>query len=356
MCNLKFTRTTAINYYSIILNYRPFFLIYYCIFNTINILLLLKLRINNINIKKNITIKKKHQKNIKSIKINNVIERKKDFPFRNGILSVYNTNRPGYNLKFKFDTYIISMMISGHKTIISKNTKLEFFPNFIFIPEKNFHVNIPNANYRNPTECYVLYIKPDFLEKIYFELMNRNHTYKSNLNEKICHYISNDISEVESFYRLCKSLEHCNSELDEDINEYILKEFLTRLLQTNAKQLLIQNFQNSITDKAIEKAILYIKLNFNNNITINDLTEVSGIGKTNFFKRFNDCLNMSPVNFIIKERIAHSKKIMLNGESLQIVAYNSGFNTYEHFYKSFKKFEGITPMDYKKMKCKSNIY
>ena len=76
--------------------------------------------------------------------------------------------------------------------------------------------------------------------------------------------------------------------------------------------------------------------------------EASGIGKTNFFKRFNDSLNMSPVSYIMKERIELSKKIILDSDSLQTTAYQSGFNTYEHFYKSFKKFEGITPMNFKK--------
>ena len=279
------------------------------------------------------------------------IERKTDYTFRHGTLYVYDTNAPCSNLEFRFDSYVISMMEAGHKTVISENVKVEFFPDFIYIPEKNekHFVSIPNATFNNPTKCYLLNVDPDFLESLYFELVKKNVQYQFQTQQELTHFITNNNGSVDSFRRLCKGIECSNAtQLEDDVIEYMLKEFLLRLFQSDAKKLLVKNFQSSLADKAIQRALLFIKLNLAGNITIDQLTEVSGIGKTNFFKRFNNCLSMSPVTYIMKERIELSKKIILDAESLQTTAYQSGFNTYEHFYKSFKKFEGITPMNFKK--------
>lgn len=291
--------------------------------------------------------------------MNTFIERKTEYSFRHGSLHVYDTNTPCDNIKFQFDSYVISMMVTGHKTVISKKMKVEFFPDFIYIPEKNEEhtISISNATFNNPTKCYLLDVDANFLESLYFELVKKSNQYQFQPEIELSHFITNGDGAVNSFRRLCKNIElNHNNPLEEDINEFMLRELILRLCQTEAKQLLIKNFQNSLPDKAIEQALFFIKLNLSRNITIEDLTEISGIGKTSFFKRFNDCLHMSPVTYIMKERIEFSKKIILYADSLQTVAYQSGFNTYEHFYKSFKKLEGTTPMNFKKkLEMSSNV-
>ena len=278
------------------------------------------------------------------------VERKTEHPFRHGLLHVYDTNTPCRDLKFEFDSFMISMMVAGHKTVKSENVKVEFFPNFIYIPEKDqvHSVDIPNATLNNPTKCYLLSVNPNYLEELYFELIERNISYKADLDLELTHFISNDRNIIEAFQRLGHQLEIYKGKLEDDIYECMLREILIRLYQTDARNLLIQNFQDSKEDKTIEKALTYIKLNLANNISIDNLTEVSRLGKTTFFKRFNESMSMSPVTYIMKSRIEHSKKLLLKEDSLQSVAYECGFNTYEHFYKSFKRMENMTPKEYRK--------
>ena len=86
------------------------------------------------------------------------IERGTSYSLRNGKLSLYETNCACKDIQFYFDQYVMTLMLSGHKTIVSDHLKFEFFPGTFFIPEKEVinSVSIPNASIYNPTQCLVL--------------------------------------------------------------------------------------------------------------------------------------------------------------------------------------------------------
>ena len=287
------------------------------------------------------------------------IEKSTEYKFDNGLLTIYETNSPCKDILFTFEKYMITIMLSGHKTVTSDNVKVEFFPGMVFIPEKNTvqNVEISNASFSNPTKCLVLDVEPKFIESLVLELME-DEDWKANfeytLNEKHSHFISNDSNTIESFERFYKYLKADNTGLNSRINKAILRELVLRVLQTEAGALLVENVKSKIKDRNLEKTISYIKTNLRNKITINDLVGISGFGKTKLFNRFKDTFGVTPVNYIMKERIKYSIKIIKSIDSLQSVAYQSGFNTYEHFCKSFKKIEGLSPMTYKKKVLSSN--
>ncbi|MGD1846760.1 MAG: hypothetical protein ACFB10_15330, partial [Salibacteraceae bacterium] len=80
------------------------------------------------------------------------IERGTDYQLRRGTLSVYETNCSCKNVKFHFNRFMLTLMLSGHKTIEGERLKFEFFPGTFFIPEKDavIDVSIPNASIDNP--------------------------------------------------------------------------------------------------------------------------------------------------------------------------------------------------------------
>ncbi|WP_452228024.1 MULTISPECIES: AraC family transcriptional regulator [unclassified Lacinutrix] len=281
------------------------------------------------------------------------IEKSTEYKFDDGLLTIYETNSPCKDISFTFDKHMITIMLSGHKTVVSKNAKVEFFPGMVFIPEKDVvqKVEISNASFTNPTKCLVLDISPEFIEKLVLELMEDKDwsaNFEYLLSEEHSHFISNDTNTIESFERFYKYLKAGNSGLDTHVNNAILRELILRVLQTEAGSLLIKNIKSNIKDKNLEKTISYIMTNLRNKITIDDLVSISGFGKTKLFNRFKDTLGVTPVNYIMKERIKYSIKIIEGIDNLQSVAFQSGFNTYVHFCKSFKKIEGISPMAYKK--------
>jgi len=283
------------------------------------------------------------------------IERGTNYQFAVGKLSIYETNCPCKGIEFNFDQYVITLMLDGHKTITNAVNKVEFFPGTIFIPEKEViqSVEIANATYTNPTRCLVLEVQPTFLEDCYLEYRKLNGNSKADKDdlstkESLTRFFSNDSATIEAFLRFYKYTKRTTTRMEEVVNRNILKELLFRLFQTDAKQLLLANLHYMVKDRMIEQVMKYIQLNLTSTISIDELVEIAKAGKTKLFARFKQEVGLTPVQYIMKERIKYAEKLINKAESLQSVAFQSGFNTYEHFYSSFKKIKGISPMKYKK--------
>ncbi|MEM6878713.1 MAG: helix-turn-helix domain-containing protein [Bacteroidota bacterium] len=280
------------------------------------------------------------------------IERGTNYQFSAATLSLYETNCPCKGIAFNFDKYVITIMLSGHKTIVNAQNKVEFFPGTIFIPERNTTqvVEISSASLTNPTRCLVLDVTPKFMEATYQEYARsafaKDQSDQQNMTS-IDRFFSNDTATIEAFTRFYKYAQTAASDLDELVNENILKELLFRLFRTDARQLLLANLNFMVSDSMIEQVIKYIRLNLTQPLTIKDLIEVARCSKTKLFNRFKEEMGLTPVQFIMNERIKYAEKLIPHTPMLQSVAFQSGFNTYEHFYSSFKKLRGESPREYR---------
>jgi len=283
------------------------------------------------------------------------IERGTDFPLRNGKLTIYETNCTCKDIQFHFEQYVMTLMLSGHKTVVSENLKIEFFPGTFFIPEQGVinEVAIPNASLNNPTKCLVLELKPSFIQTAYEEVLHSNLDkdilYDRSIEPSNPYFISNDQLLIQAFIKLYKLQFKDNSPSKILIEELIIKEMLYRVFSTEGLPLLIKNFEKTIDNDKIYKVVRYIHNNIGQKISTTALARVAGMGQTTFFKVFKESTGHSPIDFIMKERIRKAKiLIQKNKLSLQEVAYKCGFNSYEYFCSRFKKLEKIKPSDFKK--------
>ncbi|MEM6264462.1 MAG: AraC family transcriptional regulator [Bacteroidota bacterium] len=283
------------------------------------------------------------------------IERGTDFSLRNGKLSLYETNCACKNIQFFFSQYVLTLMVSGHKTIVSENLTFEFFPGTLFIPEKDVvnAISIPNASLYNPTQCLVLELNPAFLRSVYEEITYSDSQEAVLLNQPNratkSYFLSNDQLLIKAFLRLYEIQLKDTSLCKPLVEDLIIKEMLYRLFYTDAAELLKGNFEKSIDNVVIQKVIAHIKQNVNRKLTIESLAEMAGVGQTTFFKLFKKSTGLTPIEFVLRERIRQAK-IMIQKDrlSLQEIAFKTGFNSYEYFCSSFKKVERIKPSEYKK--------
>ena len=110
--------------------------------------------------------------------------------------------------KFYFDQFVLTLMLSGHKTIVSENLKFEFFPGTFFIPEKGVvnNITIPNATIYNPTKCLVLALDPSFVQSVYedilFSSLDKNILFSKPLKSPNPYFLSNDQLLIKTFTRL----------------------------------------------------------------------------------------------------------------------------------------------------------
>lgn len=284
------------------------------------------------------------------------IERGTEYSLEHGRLTLYETNCSCRGIKFYFEQHVMTIMVSGHKTVVSDQLKIEFFPGTLFIPERQVvqNVAIPNATFDNPTKCLVLEVEPAFLHEFYEEIFYSEKD-KDLLKDKMPtdsqgHFLSNDQRIIDNFIRLYEQRLQAETRANQMINTLILKELLLRVYQTEALFLLKENFESKVQNEDIQKSISFIKNNLQHKITIEQLAKVAGFGMTTFFKRFKESTRLSPIEYILQERIKQAKILILKNQyGLKEIAFKCGFNSYEYFCSSFKKIEKVKPSAFKNL-------
>ncbi len=93
----------------------------------------------------------------------------------------------------------------------------------------------------------------------------------------------------------------------------------------------------------------YISTHFMHPITLDDLCKVVPSTHQHMCRMFRESLNMRPTQYINKVRVDMAKSLLLYSDySIDQIAAKCGFNDTSYFCKTFKNFESITPIEYRK--------
>lgn len=90
----------------------------------------------------------------------------------------------------------------------------------------------------------------------------------------------------------------------------------------------------------------YIELHYTQNITLNQLSELSGLSKYHLLRLFTRQKGISPYRYLETIRINHAKKLLEQGILPIEVASLTGFSDQSHFTNFFKRLIGLTPKQY----------
>lgn len=101
----------------------------------------------------------------------------------------------------------------------------------------------------------------------------------------------------------------------------------------------------------VKKTIDYIHKNYSEDITVSDICNDLQLNKSYFCSLFKKESGYTFTNFLNKVRVEKSKKYLLREDmSILDVAVFVGFNSQNYYSMVFKKFNNLTPIEYK------NIY
>ncbi|MEG1857937.1 MAG: AraC family transcriptional regulator [Pseudoflavonifractor sp.] len=93
----------------------------------------------------------------------------------------------------------------------------------------------------------------------------------------------------------------------------------------------------------------YLDSHFKESITLDQLAGITHVNKYYMVHAFSREYGISPINYLIARRITESR-ILLSGtdHSLSQISHMLGFSSPSYFSQSFRKLEGISPMEYRK--------
>ena len=103
-------------------------------------------------------------------------------------------------------------------------------------------------------------------------------------------------------------------------------------------------------DVAIQEICKYIKTHLNEDLSHQFFKEHFFVSHHQLTKKFRQQTGMTLIKYINTKRLVHAVSLIRTGQQCETAAYNSGFNSYCHFYKEFVKFFGTSPTRYFKSK------
>jgi len=127
-----------------------------------------------------------------------------------------------------------------------------------------------------------------------------------------------------------------------------LKELLIRIMQMQNLHEVNTNMHELSQSSRFAYVVEYIRLHLTEKLNIDALSQMAFMSKPSFFRAFKHELGISPVDYIIRERIHFAKQLMNNPyNSISEACFKAGFNNLNYFSRAFKKIEGITASQYK---------
>ena len=93
----------------------------------------------------------------------------------------------------------------------------------------------------------------------------------------------------------------------------------------------------------------YINDSFSSPISMDDLCAVSGVSKQYICLLFRKALGSRPMEYVAKRRIQAAKELLTGSDkTVEDIAAETGFCTASYFCKLFKRYEGMTPVQFRK--------
>ena len=108
-------------------------------------------------------------------------------------------------------------------------------------------------------------------------------------------------------------------------------------------------YPNSLTpaEKSIKAALDYIEAHLDQTITLNTLSQVSGLSPHHLQETFKRIVGLSPKAFCDARRIARFKQHLRAGQSISNACYEVGYGSSRALYEKTRKGLGMTPAVYR---------
>ena len=133
----------------------------------------------------------------------------------------------------------------------------------------------------------------------------------------------------------------------EPIKEPSMSKYITQIL---TELLLIEtgNYSSAHSSRNLEESVTYINEHFPEPISLNFLAEKAALSPFHFSRVFAKETGMTPHQYIIATRLNFAK-FLLKTTNIPVkeIAFSSGFASESNFCFTFKKWEKITPSEYR---------
>ena len=235
-----------------------------------------------------------------------------------------------------------------------------------------YHVELPSDVHYHLRENDIIFLRPGMLHKLYAQEGERI-IFQFNTN------ILNTLDDFDDFFPPSLPAILITPEENPEIHEecvklmkIIMDEYLSNAPLKDASvygsllQLLVLINRNSANSNVVFSDVKqskqkeyrdkfvnvtdYIKQHCNEEISLDDIAEMSGFSKYHFSRLFKEYTGTSYYKYLNQKRIEFAEQLLLDPEiNITEAAVRSGFNSISAFIRMFKQIKGCTPTEFRSM-------
>ncbi|MDQ2771369.1 MAG: AraC family transcriptional regulator [Bacteroidota bacterium] len=288
-------------------------------------------------------------------RLHSLVENRTVYALEGFELNVFETHHVAHRVPLRPDGLALTTMLRGKKVMhLPYRPAFDYLPGESVVVDKDelMEIDFPDACLCQPTQCLAVVIAPDTIRHT-VELLNerypRTETHQPWAIEgpEYAH-LTNTPELTDTLGRLVAVSR--TTDVNKDVLAgFTLQELLVRLMQTQARQLIFHDYARHLTTHRFAAVVGYIKEHLADNLTIDKLSALACMSKATFFRVFKREFGLTPVEFIIRERLGEAKRLLRHPlASVAEVCLRAGFNNVSYFQSLFKKYEGMTPGAYKR--------
>ncbi len=283
-----------------------------------------------------------------------LIENRTIYNLENCELNLFETYQKSELVPLQFNDLVVTSMLRGKKVMhLFDKEGFDYLPGESVIIPANVEMKIdfPEATFDNPTQCLALAIDH---KKIKDTLNFLNEKYPKEgqnnfwqLDETNFYFENNeDMSIViNKIINICQS----NSIFKDTLADLSLQELLVKIVQSQTLKGVTEG-NVRITNLSLLQVVTFIRENITNKIELKTIAKNAGLSTSTLYRLFKNEMGISPVEFIILEKIKLAKRYLTNKDIyIKNVSYEAGFEDSNYFIRMFKHYEGITPKQYQQL-------
>jgi two-component system response regulator YesN len=133
----------------------------------------------------------------------------------------------------------------------------------------------------------------------------------------------------------------------EEVNDYdeLRQWFISKLTQACTN---IAGKPKAMTDSVVTKAKKYIDENYRKDLSLDEVSKIVNISPYYFSKLFKEETGENFIEYVTAARIRGAKELLEDPKySIKEVCVMSGYSDPNYFSRIFKKYEGVTPSEYR---------
>ncbi len=283
-----------------------------------------------------------------------LVENRTVYNLENCELNLFETYQKSELVPLQFNDLVVTSMLKGKKVMhLFDKDGFDYLPGESIIIPSNVEMKIdfPEASFDNPTQCLALAIDNkkitdtlNFLNEKYpkqgqhdFWQLDENNFYFEN-NEEMSNIINKIIN-------ICQG----TSIFKDTLADLSLQELLVKIVQSQTLKG-ISDGSFKTTNHTLLHIISMIKENISKKIELKVIAKNAGLSASSLYRLFKHELGISPVEFVMLEKIKLAKRYLTNKDVyIKNVCYEAGFEDSNYFIRVFKYFEGITPKQYQQL-------